>query len=366
MSLQEGSKVVVVHIVESFGGGVFASVTQTCNKLVSLGIEVHLVYSERDETPQPLSAFIDSRIKLHCIMMTRNINPIKDMAAFLALLRFFKGTCVDVIHLHSSKAGVLGRAAAYVCGLKNNVFYSPRGLSFLQMNVSPAKRTLYRWLEWMACRMGGTVIACSKGEYDETVKWLKPKNVVLVENAVDVGVVLPKQQSNSQVIQVGTVGRIGVQKDPEAFMHLVRDRHSPECEFVWVGGGDQVDAKKLESLNVRVTGWLVRKEALEQLSLFDIYVQTSLWEGMPIAVIESMVAGIPAIVTDVVGNRDVIDHGETGFIASNAEDLKVYLDRLIKDSSLRKKMGDEARKRAISRFSLDRMIDELVSVYGIK
>jgi len=365
MSLQEGDKVVVVHIVESFGGGVFASVTQTCNKLVSLGIEVHLVYSERDETPQPLSAFVDSRIRLRCVSMTRNINPIKDMTAFLALLRFFRGTRVDVIHLHSSKAGVLGRAAAYVCGLKDKVFYSPRGLSFLQMDVSPTKRSVYRWLEWLACRMGGTVIACSKGEYDEAIKSLNPKNVVLVENAVDVGVVLPKQHNNSQVIQVGTVGRIGVQKDPQAFMDLVSERR-PECEFVWVGGGDQVDAEKLESLSVRVTGWLVRKEALEQLSLFDIYVQTSLWEGMPIAVIESMVAGIPAVVTNVVGNRDVIDHGETGFVASNAEEFKVYLDRLIKDPSLRKKMGDEARKRAISRFSLDRMIDELISVYGIK
>jgi glycosyltransferase involved in cell wall biosynthesis len=355
---------VIVHVVEAFGGGVFASVTQTCNMLVKQGLDVHLIYSEREETPSPLSDFIDSKISLHHISMARNIHPIKDFSAFLALVRFFRTTRVDVIHLHSSKAGVLGRAAAYVCGLKEKVFYSPRGLSFLQQDASRVKRAIYRWLEWFSCRMSGVVVACSKGEFDEVARWLKPRALVLIENAVDINMVTPKSQKSTQVIRVGTIGRIAPARNPVAFLGLARDFCNSGIEFIWVGGGDQTIAEQLGNVGVTVTGWLARKDALRQLSDFDIYVQTSLWEGMPIAVIESMVAGVPAVVTDVIGNRDVVDHGETGFIASNTDEFKMYLERLIKEPSLREKMGIEARKRAIKRFSLERMMNDLVKVYA--
>lgn len=355
---------VAVHVVEAFGGGVFASVTQTCNMLVKQGIDVHLIYSERDEMPRPLDAFIDPRVSLHHVPMSRSIHPVRDFSAFLTLVRFFRAIPADVIHLHSSKAGVLGRVAAYVCGLNQKVFYSPRGLSFLQQDSSQAKRTIYRLLEWLACRLGGTVIACSKGEFDEVTRWLRPKTLVLIENSVDISIVVPKKHRSADVVKVGTVGRLTSARDPAAFAKLARDLRSSEVEFIWVGGGDRETAKQLANAGARVTGWLLREEALQQLSDFDIYVQTSLWEGMPVAVIESMVAGIPAVVTDVIGNRDVVEHGETGFVAANAEELSQYLRRLINDSPLRSKMGAEARRRAVKRFSLERMTSELLAVYG--
>jgi len=123
-------------------------------------------------------------------------------------------------------------------------------------------------------------------------------------------------------------------------------------------------AALLEAAGVDVTGWQERDKALDRLADLDVYVQTSLWEGMPIAVIEAQVAGIPAVVTDVVGNRDVVEDGVTGFVVANPREMYERVAQLSKDPDLRYKMGAEARRRARIRFSLDRMVGDLIGAYG--
>ncbi len=354
---------VILHVVEAFGGGVFASVTQTCNGLARLGYEVHLAYSERPETPQPVSAYLNPGVTLHAVPMTRNISPSRDLRGLLRLMILFRRLRPDIIHLHSSKAGFLGRVAAWFVGYQDRVFYSPRGLAFLQQNESGLQRELYRLLEWLGLRFGGTVIACSRSEFQEIETHLRSGRVALVENAVDTAIVVPRGSEHGSQCRIGTAGRIAPQKNPEMFLRVVADIAQPNVEFIWIGGGDSSDMKALQQAGVATTGWLTRERALDELATLDIYVQTSLWEGMPIVVIEAMVAGIPAVVTDVVGNRDVVDHGHTGFVARDQHEMVEYLRQLIHDPLLRQTMGQEARRRALHRFSLDRMLAELVALY---
>ncbi len=113
------------------------------------------------------------------------------------------------------------------------------------------------------------------------------------------------------------------------------------------------------------SGWVTRERALELTSQLDIYVQTSRWEGIPIALIEAQVAGIPAVVTDVVGNRDVVLHGVTGFVATNVEDMERYIAQLRDDPVLRARMGEAARKSASERFSMDAIFRQWLSVYEL-
>lgn len=356
---------VILHVVEAFGGGVFASVTQACNGLAMLGYEVHLAYSSRPETPQPVSAYLDPRVTLHPVPMTRNIAPLCDLRALLHLTNLFRKLRPDVIHLHSSKAGFLGRVAAWFVGYEDKVFYSPRGLSFLQQNESGLQRELYRLLEQLGLRFGGTVVTCSRSEFEEVGAHLRSGRIALVENAVDTAIVVPKSTEGGPRCRVGTAGRIAPQKNPEMFLRVIADIAEPNAEFIWIGGGDSSSTMALQQAGVEVTGWLTRERALSELATLDVYVQTSLWEGMPIVVIEAMVAGIPAVVTDVVGNRDVVDHGQTGFIARDQEEMGQYLRQLVMDPSLRRTMGQEARRRALRRFGLERMLAELVALYRV-
>lgn len=357
---------VILHVVEAFGGGVFASVTQTCNGLARLGHEIHLAYSERPETPLPVSAYLDPRIVLHKVPMTRSIRPLHDLRGLLHLLRLFAKLRPQVIHLHSSKAGFLGRVAAALLGYSSRVFYSPHGLAFLQQDVTPQMRSLYRFLEWLGTRFGGCVVACSRSELQEVEACMRPHRTALVENAIDTAVAVPKSASSEAKCRIGTAGRIAPPRNPEMFRQIAAEIAGPGVEFVWIGGGDEAAANRLKEAGVAVTGWLKREQALQELAKLDIYVQTSLWEGMPVAVIEALAAGIPAVVTDVVGNRDAVEHGRTGFVARNKQEMIGYLRRLIAEPSLRQMMGQEARELALRRFSLERMLTELVALYGLQ
>ena len=114
---------------------------------------------------------------------------------------------------------------------------------------------------------------------------------------------------------------------------------------------------------VEVTGLLSRKDYLDRLADFDIYLQTSLWEGMPIALMEALIAGIPAVVTDVIGNRDVVNHGESGFLAKNFVELTDYISELIENNNLRQQMGKKRPDLSLRRFNFERFVDELLTVY---
>jgi glycosyltransferase involved in cell wall biosynthesis len=139
--------------------------------------------------------------------------------------------------------------------------------------------------------------------------------------------------------------------------------HDSSTRFLWIGGNRDDLKDERDSSALTCSGWLTRSRALELVSGLDIYVQTSRWEGMPVALIEAQVAGIPAVVTDVVGNRDVVVHGVTGFVASTHEQMARYLADLRDDRQLREKMGNAARKLAIAKFSMDTIFCAWLNLY---
>lgn len=353
----------VLQICESFGGGNYSSVSQICNGLAARGHEVHLAFSRRAETPTDFAEHLHPGVALHELCMTRNIAPVTDARALFALLGLLRRIDPQVIHLHSSKAGFLGRVAGFLAGRNRTVFYSPRGLSFLQQDVPEGRRTLFRRLEWAAARLGGCIVACSQGELDQVRTHLAPRAALLVENAVDVAMVLPRRQRGDGKVRIGTAGRISLARNPKYFAALARRLRCEEVEFVWTGGGDEVDRELLEQSGVRVSGWLPRREALARIAELDVYIQTSLWEGMPIAVIEAQVAGIPAVVTDILGNRDIVVEGVTGFICRDEEEMAAQLQRLIDEPQTRAILGQRARESALTRFSVEHLLDELLAAY---
>jgi glycosyltransferase involved in cell wall biosynthesis len=356
---------VILHVTEAFGGGVFASVTQTCNGLAKLGFNVHLAYSERPETPRQLREHLDPRVTLHRLQMTRNMNPIRDLRSLVDVVRLLRRLRPDVVHLHSSKAGFLGRVAAFPLGIQGRVFYSPRGLAFLRQDTSPIMRRWFRVFERVGARLGGTVVACSASELEQVQARIRPRRATVVENAVDTAAVRPRRARADATCRIGTLGRIGPQKDPAAFAALAEELAGPGVSFTWIGGGDSEAGVTLERAGVTVTGWVARERALEHLAELDVYVQTSRWEGMPLAVIEAQVAGLPAVVTDVAGNRDVVVDGATGFVIDSRPEMAERILQLVADPEMRRRMGAEARRQALARFSVDRMIRELVAAYGL-
>ncbi len=335
------------------------------NHAVAMGVDVTVLHSIRPETPADFTTLFQPGVKLVYVEMAREVSVRKDLLSVRALARILRECHPTVIHLHSSKAGVLGRAAAKMAATGARVLYSPHGLSFLRSDVSRLKQLAYLSFERMAALLGGTIVACSDSELREIQGRVRAKSAVLVENGVNVVEIPSRQARGDQKIVVGMSGRASFQKNHQAFVQLAAELHCSDVEFLWIGGNPDDIPDPQESQTIVCSGWVTRARALELASGLDIYVQTSRWEGMPVALIEAQVAGLPAVVTDVVGNRDVVIHGVTGYIASSADEMARYVAMLCDNPQLREQMGESARKFALLRFSMSSIFRQWHAIYGL-
>lgn len=97
---------------------------------------------------------------------------------------------------------------------------------------------------------------------------------------------------------------------------------------------------------------------------FDVFIQTSLWEGLPFTILEAMALRKPIIATDVIGNKDAVEHGYNGFLCSSLDDFKNAVLQLIQNKSLRNKMETNSRERVVELFDQNKNFKELEMVYS--
>ncbi|GAB7127349.1 glycosyltransferase [Silvimonas sp. JCM 19000] len=354
----------IVHVVESFGAGTLSMVLAVANRQVADGFAVHVIHSVREETPANWRELFDARVQMTQLPMTRAISPLGDFKAGRLLVATLKQIAPDVVHLHSSKAGALGRIVSLVYR-GPRWFFSPHGLSFLQRAEGRWKNNVFLLLEKILARTPVTFVACSPGEAEQIRANLGP-HVVEVHNAVDFDAIPQASGSSDGVVRIGTVGRVTLARNPELFAQIAAALGKPgQIEFVWIGGGDAEGEVALRAAGVKVCGWVPRADALARMAQLDIYIQTSRWEGMPVAVLEAMAAGLPVVATDVIGNRDLVRDGLNGYLAQTAADFTARLALLAADVHARKTLGAHARQFVATHYSLDVMMASLYGAYGV-
>lgn len=297
----------ILFVVEAMGGGVFTYIVDLANALVD-AYDMYIAYSVRHQTPENYRDYFDPRIHLIKVNnFSRAIIPSRDIKAFWEIKRIAREVQPDIIHLHSSKAGAIGRMAF---NGSTPLFYTPHGYSFLMDNYTPAKRAIFHAIEQFCARRRCTTISCSYGEHLETLRMTR--RALHVNNGINI----PELQSiasnttkHDHPFTVFTLGRICGQKDPALFNEIAE--RMPDVQFLWVGDGDLRD--ELRSGNITVTGWVDRMLAIGHAVNADAFLLTSRWEGLPISLLEAMYMRKPCIVSDVIGNRDVIHNGKNGY-----------------------------------------------------
>jgi glycosyltransferase involved in cell wall biosynthesis len=302
------------------------------------------------------------------VHVRRAINPWRDLAGLLELVRLLRRERPDIVHASSSKAGVLARMAAALTGVPIRIF-TAHGWAFGARGGTTSR--LYRWADRLMRPLTTVTICVAERELEAGVaaRTCDAAATVVIPNAVDVRGA-PTVAGERETPRIVTVGRL---KAPKDFQTLARalsllPQGSFEAEIV----GDGPDRPELErrlrglglTESVRLAG--SRDDVPALLAAADVFVLSSRSEGAPVSVLEAMAAGLPVVATRVGGVPELVEDGQTGFLVPPGDPaaLTRVLAELLEDRALRRRLGDAGRQRARREFDLDPFRRAHVELYS--
>lgn len=348
----------ILMVCEAFGGGVFTYVSQLCNDMVD-EFDVYLAYSLRPQTPKNYTDFLDQRV--HLIEMenvgVKGLTNLKsDIAAIKELRQIEKDVQPDVIHLHSSVAGGLGRLAYK--GKNNTVVYTPHGYAHILMG--PGKKSkIYKFAEKVLGNKALT-LTCCESEDEEAKKF--SRRTAYVETGVNLADLSASLDGIEPVkndkFTVFTLGRACVQKQPQLFNKIAE--LVPEAQFIWIGNGELEN--ELTAPNIKVTGWKPRKEALAMAKGADAFILCSLGEAIAMSLIENMYIKKLILVSNTMGNKSVINDGVNGYVCNTAEEYAERIKVAMKDFP--SKLPERAYQDVLEIYNTDVMKKKYIAFYN--
>ncbi len=300
--------------------------------------------------------------------------PPDDLRALIALIDVIRRFRPHIVHTHTAKAGVLGRLAAWSCGVPATV-HSFHG-HLLHGYFSPVGRAAVVGVERMLARPTNRLVAVGdRVRSDLLAAGIgRPNQFVVVPPGTRLGP-LPSRSAariglglRPDSVVVTLVARLTSIKRPERFVQLAGALAGvhPDVEFVVAGGGELLEplqhlATRLRA-PVRFLGWMSDVETVYSAS--DVVVLTSDNEGMPVSLIEAALAGRPCVTTDVGGASEVVASGTTGMVTTtDVGALAAAVARLLDDEELRRTMGAAAAARAHRFFGAERLANDIARIY---
>ncbi len=377
-------KIKVLHIITRLDkGGSAENTFITITGLDEDNYDVTLMSGLVKDPMQDRTKEIEAHDIKHIFIseLARDISIIRDLKALLKIYIFLRKERFDIVHTHTSKAGLLGRLAAKLAGVPI-IVHTPHGHVFFGY-FKPVKTKIFIFLEKLASHMTDKIVALTDREKDDyrLFKTTREEKSVVINSGVDLNrfkelSVREKQDFKKELglpensLVVGTVGRLVPVKGQEflieAAKHIIPKY--PSMLFMFAGDGylrQNLERKAQEmgiKENVIFLGW--RDDADKIISIYDIFVLPSLNEGMGRVLVEAMALGKPIVASRVGGIPDLIAHGQNGFLVPprNPEQLAKYIQILIEDKEKRESMGQAGKKISLS-FSQEAMIEKITSLY---
>jgi glycosyltransferase involved in cell wall biosynthesis len=351
----------VVHIIEALAGGVYSYFKDLSHHFGDRDdIKTVIIYNKKRKeiNPDNIKNEFSQNVTLINLDMERELNLKQDFIAVFQIRKLLKQIKPDIVHLHSSKASIIGRLAAQQIISKKNIFYTPHGYSFLSSEFSKTKKEVFYQIEkYTQFLLGGTTIACGDTEFEIGRKIGKSK---LVRNGIDVeNIKKHRTATKENKLTVGILGRITQARNPSLFNTIALQ--NPDYQFLWIGDGEL--RSLITAPNITITGWsLDRDETMKNLNRIDIYLQTSLWEGLPIALLEAMALKKPLVATNIIGNKDIIVNNETGYLFNDVKEID-QIFKLLESKENRNRLGEKGFQRCNEIFNNNKNFETLASIY---
>ncbi len=314
------------------------------------------------------------------LALTRELRPLRDLGAFLALWSMVRREKPQLIHAHSSKAGFLARVVGFLCRVPG-VLYTPHGFAFNQ--ARGARRWLYLWLERLSAPFADRIICVSKSERQIALRdrVAPPEKLIVIRNGVDVpadpdagrGVLRGILGVGEDTRIVAMVSRLRRPKQPEDLVRAVAilSRREPPGSFRCVIIGSGPLERRLRELirDLGAGGEVIllgeRSDVPVLMADVDVFVLATASEGMPYTILEAMAAGKPVVGSRVPGVTDLVLEGENGYGYSPGDSLELAdkLAVLLHDGELRRRLGERGRQRVRDDFPSRRMVGEIQDLY---
>ena len=310
--------------------------------------------------------------------MVREINPLKDLKALSRLREYFKHEKFDVVHTHSSKAGIIGRIAARQAGVPV-VVHTVHGQAF-HAYEKPWKKMLYIAAEWLAAKYCDKIYAVAQAMIDQCVeaKVAPREKYMVVYSGMDTAAFANAKRDPELRKSLGipedakvvvTVARLFPMKGYEEMLPAAARlaKEFPDLHFLPVGDGPMFESLQKEIAELGLTdrfhfaGLVPPHRVCDYIAQADLLWHLSLHEGLPRAVVQALAVGIPAIGYKLDGTPEVVLNGETGFVTA-PQDIDAVVEhsrQLLADKALRQKMGENGKALVIDRFAWRRMADIL-------
>lgn len=310
------------------------------------------------------------------------VSPLNDFLAYLELTSFFLREKPSVVHTHSSKAGIIGRFAAFTASVPV-ILHTYHGFGFHDRQ-NPLVRAFYVAVERLAARLSTRSIFVSQSNIDYAKKHGVLRDgdePILIRSGVKLSELPAKVDKAKLKTSAGigmhkplvvSIGNLKPQKNAADFVALAAQVAAavPESRFYFIGDGPQRKALEAKvfalGLEGRVlfAGW--RRDAKEWLAAADAFVMTSLWEGLPRALVEAMASGVVPLCYATDGVNDLVVDGVNGVAVApgDVDTMARRLIRVLQDDELRGSLGRAARAAVGPEFDIDGMVRAQEALYA--
>ncbi|HFI0832739.1 TPA: glycosyltransferase family 4 protein [Streptococcus suis] len=362
-------KISILHLSQVSGGGVekyiklflkYSDVTKFTNYLVAPNLENY------DELNEYLETSVDFN-------MEQTFSPLKIFKNVFFIRSVLKKIKPDIVYLHSTFAGVVGRIASI--GLPTKVVYNPHGWSF-KMDNSYLKKLIFKLIEFSLSFLTDKFILISESEYTlaNHISFNKSK-FSLINNGVEVST----RDSRNEVEEIfpnedfiiGMVGRLSPPKEYFFFIDFAKKilQIRNDTNFIIVGDGElrsEIERMILDDGlgdKIYITGWVANPR--DYIEKFDQAILFSRWEGLSLTIAEYMSQKKPILATNIGGINDLISEGETGMLIELGDlDLAVSKSfELRNNPELSKQLANNAYSRVVEQFSIEKQMAEIESLF---
>lgn len=362
----------ILHLITNTDlGGAQKVAGILCNKAVENGHQVALA-------SMPGGAFwetLSPEVKQYKIKnLIKPISLLPDLKSYFEIKKIIKDFKPDILQLHSSKAGFLGRMAGRK--IKKHIVYTVHGFDSVRI-----KNRKFLFIEKIMQKECGAIIPVSFYDEKNLIKEKITSNIVCIPNGIDKNelnivtndeikqkIINSKNKGNFNVI---SIARISKQKKFEMFLKVAEKLEKENITFFWIGTPtDPEEEIKYNNLiknnkipsNVYLLGEVQNAGAYIQFA--NLFVLFSNYEGLPITIIEALASGKPVIASYVGGISELIDNGENGFLINSTEEA---VDRILfvsQNNSLLQEMGKSSYKKFVNNYTVEKMYKSYMEIYN--